>query len=99
MCTVGRNFGGRELVAVAIVALNPYFLECLSYKFDAPYIAVAILAMIIPLLFRKKEGRMVCLIVMMGTLVTCTTYQSGIRSFADVGNACDGANVGSGRSQ
>lgn len=73
-----KKFRWWELVAVAILALNPYFLECLSYKFDAPYIAVAILAMIIPLLFRKRKAGWYVLAVMMGTLVTCTTYQAAL---------------------
>lgn len=73
-----KKFRWWELAVVAILALNPYFLECLSYKFDAPYIAVAILAMIVPVLFRKKKTGWYMLAVMMGTLVTCMTYQAAL---------------------
>lgn len=30
--------------------VEPIFLECLSYKFDAPFIATAVLMMIVPFL-------------------------------------------------
>jgi hypothetical protein len=33
------------------VGLSPYFLECFSYKFDSPYMALSVLASIVPFLF------------------------------------------------
>lgn len=31
-----------QLIAAVPVGLSPYFLECLSYKFDAPYMALSV---------------------------------------------------------
>lgn len=38
------------LFAVIPLALNPYFLECFSYKFDSPFMAVSVLASVLPFL-------------------------------------------------
>src|SRR5699024_10528602 len=32
-----KAFSFSELLALIPIGLNPYFLECISYKFDAPY--------------------------------------------------------------
>lgn len=71
-----------ELFVVAILALNPYFLQCLSYKFDAPFIAIAVLAMVAPTLAgglaMKGKGWLYAGVVLVGTLVTCMTYQAAL---------------------
>ena len=36
------------------IGLSPYFLECFSYKFDAPYMALSVLASIVPFLFMRN---------------------------------------------
>jgi len=57
------------------VGLSPYFLECFSYKFDAPYIAFSVLVSIVPFLFEKnKKNFFVCSIVML--MIMCMTYQA-----------------------
>ena len=64
-----------NLAAVIPLALSPYFLECLSYKYDAPYMALSVLASVLPILFIDKKlcysiVTVICMIVM------CTTYQA-----------------------
>ena len=44
-----------HIVATLPFGMNPYFLECYSYKFDAPYMALSVLFSVIPFLFYKKE--------------------------------------------
>lgn len=73
-----KRFRWWELLVVAMLALNPYFLQCLSYKFDAPFIAVAVLGMIAPLIVREKKNWMYMGAVLIGTLVTCMTYQAAL---------------------
>ena len=72
--------GNRKLTVTGSLAsvplgLSPYFLECLSFKFDAPYFALSILASIIPFLFitRKKAFMFVSIVSL---LVMCMTYQA-----------------------
>lgn len=70
-----------EIVALVPFALNPYFMECLSYKFDAPSMAVSIFGGVFPLLFRKKKTYLFVLMAAVGALVTCTTYQPSTSVF------------------
>lgn len=70
-----------ELAAVVPLGLNPYFLECLSFRFDAPYMAVSVLAGILPLLYRNQRTWIYLLSSMLGILAVCTSYQAGTGIF------------------
>ncbi len=72
------KFRWWELGVVAMLALNPYFWQCLSYKFDAPFIAVSVLMMVVPFLLRKEKTWIYVGAVMLGTLATCMTYQASL---------------------
>ena len=64
-----------RLLASIPLGLSPYFLECLSYKFDAPYMALSILSCIVPFLFiTRKKAFIFCSFVSL--LVMCMTYQA-----------------------
>lgn len=58
---VFSNFAGanrirkRNVLASIIIVLNPYFLQCMSYKYDAVGMALSILFSIIPFLFLEKK--------------------------------------------
>lgn len=68
-----------SIIAVSIIGISPYFLECISYKFDSPYMALSILASIAPFLFYKDtKNRKIAfgISVFIGTLVMCMTYQA-----------------------
>ena len=83
MFTNKEKFSFLNLLSVIPLALNPYFLECLSYKYDAPYMAFSVLVSIIPLLFAKKKDWLYALSIFLCTLMMCATYQasSGIFLF------------------
>ncbi|MDE6979946.1 MAG: glucosyltransferase domain-containing protein [Lachnospiraceae bacterium] len=65
-----------EVLALVSLGLKPYFLQCISYKFDAPFMAVSILAGIMPLLYKERETWEYILAVSIGTIVVCTSYQA-----------------------
>lgn len=71
-----KQFTIWEVIAAVPLGLNPYFLECFSYKFDAPYMAISILAAIVPLVFRKSAYGLYVAVSAVGTLVVCTSYQA-----------------------
>ena len=87
-CVLIRAFSGGlsdgrglawMLVAAVPMGLSPYYLECLSFKFDAPYMALSLLASVAPLLLREKRcGGYVALATVVSTLVVCTTYQASL---------------------
>lgn len=70
-----RKFSWIELVLAAMLALNPYFLECLSYKFDAPYIALSVFFAILPFVFLKKSLKHFTIVSFFCIVGICTTYQ------------------------
>ena len=71
-----KSFGIWELIALIPLGLNPYFLECISYKFDSPFMALSILAAVFPLLLRNSTMWKYILAVAIGTILMCTTYQA-----------------------
>lgn len=75
------SFSGWELAAVVPLGLNPYFLECVSFRFDAPYMAVSVLCGILPLLYRGKRAWVYIFASMLGILAVCTSYQAATGIF------------------
>lgn len=71
-----KSFSLWELLALVPLGTNPYFLQCISFKFDSPFMALSILASIAPLLLRNSSSWKYILSIVMGTLVLCTTYQA-----------------------
>jgi len=72
--------GNKKITTIRLLAsmplgLSPYFLECVSFKFDAPYMAFSILICIVPFLFiNRKKAFVFCSIVSL--LLMCMTYQA-----------------------
>ena len=72
----GKEIKLRHLPALIPLGLSPYFISCLSYKFDAPYMAASVLFSVLPLLYKDKRTVHYILAVFSGTLLMCTTYQA-----------------------
>lgn len=68
------------IVAALPIALQPYYLENFSYKFDSPYMALSILFSILPFFCYRtaKHWRNYAFIIasIIGAILMCTTYQS-----------------------
>lgn len=71
-----ERFSLWDIIAAVPLGLNPYFLQCFSYKYDAPYMALSVLAAAAPIAWRKKGTKKYVLAIFIGTLVMCTTYQA-----------------------
>ena len=80
LITDNLKFTWWSVIAVIPLGLSPYFLECLSYKYDSPYMSLSVLASIGPLIFMDSKRMVYTSAVFIGTLIMCTTYQvsSGI---------------------
>lgn len=65
-----------EYAAVVPLGLSPYMLECLSFKYDSPYMALSVLASVAPLLAMNARWWTLALSTGLGTLVMCNTYQA-----------------------
>ncbi|MBR3770247.1 MAG: glucosyltransferase domain-containing protein [Lachnospiraceae bacterium] len=70
-----------EYIAVVPMGLSPYFLECISYKYDSPYMAISIFGAVMPLLFLKYGYVMYVIMAFAGTLMVCTSYQAATGIF------------------
>jgi len=72
--------GKKKITTVRLLAsiplgLSPYFLGNLSFKFDAPYMALSILVSIVPFLFVARK-RAFLFVSIVSLLIMCMTYQA-----------------------
>lgn len=68
-------------VAVVPLGLSPYMLECLSYQYDAVYMALSVFFVVLPFVFRKRNFRLYLAAIVVGTFGVCMTYQAVIGVF------------------
>lgn len=65
-----------NLLCVLPIGISPYFLECFSYRYDSPYMALSVLASVFPILFWHSHGFLYVAVIMVCMLVMCMTYQA-----------------------
>ena len=65
-----------HLIAAIPIALSPYFLQCLSYKYDSPYMALSVLFGVLPLLTRKSHWAKYALSIAVCTVLMASAYQA-----------------------
>ena len=70
------SIGFWQLLAVLPMGFNPYFMECFSYKYDAPYMAFSVLASVFPFLYIDKNNRIFLITSFLGVMIMCCTYQA-----------------------
>lgn len=72
----GKPLTFWNLIAVLPLGLSPYFLECFSYKFDSPYMALSILVSVFPFLFIEYDRILYASVSVVCAVAMCTTYQA-----------------------
>ncbi|MCL2154468.1 MAG: glucosyltransferase domain-containing protein [Leptospirales bacterium] len=77
----GRKPSKLALIASLPVGLSPWFLECFSYKFDSPYIALSVFASVFPFLFVNNYF-LFSTISILSLLIMCMTYQASSGIYA-----------------
>lgn len=70
-----------SLIAALPLGLSPYFLECFSYRYDAPYMALSIFFSLLPALWARRGGLPWALAAAAGALGMCCTYQAAAGIF------------------
>ncbi len=70
-----------NVIAVLPLGISPYFLECFSYKFDSPHMAMSVLSSVFPLLFTKCHPLFYACMICLGAIGGCTTYQAALGIF------------------
>lgn len=76
---INRNLEWFPIIGSALLGLNPWFLQCISFRFDSPYMALSILVSVIPF-FWWKETKRFFIVSIIGIFLMCNFYQpsSGI---------------------
>lgn len=69
------------VTAVVPLGLSPYMLECLSYQYDAIYMALSVFFVLMPFVFREGNLKQYLIAVVIGILGTCMTYQAVLGVF------------------
>lgn len=70
-----------DVIAIIPLGLSPYFLECFSFRYDSPYMALSVLASIAPILFIDSKPFIYVSSIILGILISCTTYQASLGIF------------------
>lgn len=74
--TEKTKFSVWEYVAASFFGLTPFFLECISYKYDSVYMAFSVFISVVPLLFYKKNKIFYGFTVFACVCMMCMTYQA-----------------------
>ncbi|MDO4612095.1 MAG: glucosyltransferase domain-containing protein [Candidatus Saccharibacteria bacterium] len=67
-----------NIIAVVPLGLSPYFIECFSYQYDAPYMALSVCASVIPILFINRSPKKLFVVTAICAIVACMTYQASL---------------------
>lgn len=70
------KFSVWQYIAASFFGLTPFFLECISYKYDSVYMAFSIFISAVPMLFYKKNKIFYGFTVFVCILMMCMTYQA-----------------------
>ncbi|MDR1216685.1 MAG: glucosyltransferase domain-containing protein [Treponema sp.] len=71
----GGSLYFAALLAGVALGLSPYFLENISYKFDAPYMALSVFFSVLPFIFVGSRKTFVFYSIL-SLLIMCMTYQA-----------------------
>lgn len=74
------DFKWLPTISSIFLGLNPWFLQCVSFRFDSPYMAMSILFSLIPFLWWKVNKNLFYFMSIISIFLMCNTYQlsSGI---------------------
>ncbi|WP_303975311.1 glucosyltransferase domain-containing protein, partial [Streptococcus merionis] len=70
----GDKISWLEAIASIFVGLNPWFLEPLSFRFDAPYISLSVLVSVFPFIFYKESYKRYFIASVIGVFLMCNSY-------------------------
>lgn len=71
-----KKFSWVSSICSTLIGLNPWFLQCISFRFDSPYMSLSILASIFPFLWWEKSKKSFFVASILGIFLMCNTYQA-----------------------
>ncbi len=75
-----------DILGSVIIGFFPYFLECISYHFDAPFMAMSVLFSLAPLVFKERKFYIPITIICIAGMSMTYQASSGIFPVAVVAN-------------
>ena len=76
-----KDFSPWYLIAAVPMGLSPYFLECISYKYDSAVMGLSVLLSVLPLLFSVGSEKKYACAAVLCTLGMCMSYQAAAGIF------------------
>lgn len=73
---ISKQLSYFALIASTPLGLSPFFLQNMSYKFDSPFMSIAIISPIFAFLFFRRNFVFFIISILM-ILITLNTYQAG----------------------
>lgn len=62
--------------ASTLIGINPLFIECLSFRFDSPFMTLSVLFSIVPFIFWNKNRILFIILSVITTFLMCNSYQA-----------------------
>ena len=72
----GKKLSVWAIIALVPLAVSPYSLSLLSYKYDSPYMTASIVFAIFPFLFKNRGKLEYGIWMFIGSLLMCMSYQA-----------------------
>lgn len=67
-----------DVISLIPVGLSPYFLGCLSYKFDSPYMGISVLFSCLAILYLERSPKVQLPVTVLCLLISACTYQASL---------------------
>ena len=81
LITGEKKFTLWHLISAIPIGLSPYYLECLSFRYDSPYMALSVLLSVLPLLFCNKNRIVYLLWIAVCMIGMSSSYQASAGIF------------------
>lgn len=78
---VGNKWHWLCIISVCPLMINPFFEDCLAFKFDAPFMAASILFAVLPFLWFDSDLRIFTIVAFSGTVAMLSSYQAASGGF------------------
>lgn len=78
---IGRKCTWLQMISSGPLYLTPYFTECISFKFDAPYMALSVFFSVLPFWFFETNLTMFVVTSFVCTIAVLSSYQAASGAF------------------
>lgn len=70
-----KNISSAGIILFSFIFISPFYVQCFCYRFDNPYMTLAVLFSVLPFLFKDNTKTFVFSSILF-LILTCMSYQS-----------------------